>query len=66
MEERTSYGVAQDLTAAGVVEEDLLLLQSGEVRLDSWDVQLAVNNDVRHGPKSKGSLRDIISDKYRW
>ena len=41
-------GVAQDLTAASVVKEDLVLLQGGEVRSDGVEVQIAVDKDVGH------------------
>lgn len=41
-------GVAEDLTAAGVVKKDLVLLQCGEMRADGVHVQTTINNHVCH------------------
>lgn len=59
-------GVAQDLTAAGVVEEDLVLLQGGEVRSDGVDLQLAVNKDLGHVSMLDGCLRSIMIGDFLW
>lgn len=41
-------GIAEDLTAAGVVKKDLVLLECGEMRADRIHVQPAINNHVCH------------------
>lgn len=68
--ERTSNvrvdGVAQDLSAASVVEENLVLLQGGEVRSDGVDVQIAVDKDLGHVSMLDGCLRGIMAKDSLW
>lgn len=57
-------GVAQHLTTASVVKEDLVLLQGGEVRSDGVEVQIAVNKDVGHVSMLNGCLKVFMAEKF--
>lgn len=57
-------GVAQDLTAASVVKEDLVLLEGGEVRSDGVKVQTAVNKDVGHVSMLDGCLKVFMAENF--